>query len=156
MATRMDRRNYLKGTLPILTVGMTGCSSTAENGTTPADCFDGWSPSIEAEEPKLAPGESAIIRITVMNVSGASFAQTRTSFWMKFNNASLSPRQAYGSDSDPPDYGWDGCTDVETKIPLAVPTDAKPGEYAYGVRVTSNNEDSEPFIRDFPITVSDK
>lgn len=117
----MDRREYLTGAIPVLSAALAGCSGTSEPGETRANCADGWSPRIEAEEPTLAPGEGTTVHITATDVSGVTLRErgpSLTSFGLEFNNASLSPGPAYGSEGYPPGDAWEECTTVEIAIPL--------------------------------------
>jgi hypothetical protein len=123
-----------------------------------ADCIDDWSPSIEAEEPTLEPGETGEIHISVTKVAGVNFrdpGQNPATFMLRFEEASFSPGPDYGSDGSPPGYGWRGCADVEITIPVEAPTDAEPAEYTFSVRVTSQGDDPEAFEREFSITVAE-
>lgn len=153
----MDRREYLRGAIPVLATGLAGCADTSEGGAAQPGCSPDWSPSIEAEEPTLAPGETTSLQISVTNVTGVNlreFDPNPSTVGLEYNNATLTPGPDYGSDSYPPGYGWDACTDVEISIPVVVPRVAEPGEYTFGVRVTPHNEDPPSFERNFTITIS--
>lgn len=132
---------------------MSGCA-------TQADCSENRPPSIEGDEPTLAPGEETDITVSATGVSGLSFVDPYPNdayFMMNFRNESVSPDTAYGSDGSPPGYGWDGCTDVEVRIPLTVPPDVELGEYYYLVHASApGNEDPPSSKREFTIAVSNK
>lgn len=165
MTVRLDRRKYLLSAIPLLSVGFAGCTGSSEDGTDPSEagtvqagCSGEWSPSIEAEEPTLAPGDNTTLRIAITNVTGVNLWESNpgpSSVGMKFNSASLSPGPDFGSDGYPPGYGWDECTNVEITIPVVVPSNAEPGEYSFGVKVTPHDENPPAFNRNFTVTVFD-
>jgi hypothetical protein len=123
-----------------------------------AECSEDWSPTIEAEEPTLAPGETGEMHISVTTVAGVNFrdaGQNPATFMLVFEEASFSPGPDYGSDGSPPGYGWHSCTDVAITVPVEVPNDADSGEYTFSVRVRSLDADPEAFEREFSITVAE-
>ena len=157
MAVRKIRRRLLLGTSLALALMLAGCLGFSEDGRSPADCSNDWSPSIEANELTLAPGENATAQITATNVSGVRFQfDSDLVWWMKFNDGSVSPQHDRSTDGYPPGYYWEQCAHVEIAIPVSIPPDAEPGKYTYGVRVVQNlTGNGGSMTRNFTISVSD-
>jgi len=150
MTTPIDRRTCLRGAAPLLLTGLAGCSGSS--------CGGGRPPTIEGEEPTVAPGEETVVTVSATGVSGLSFGDPYPDdayLMMEFGNASVSPDTAHGSDGSPPGYGWDGCTDVEVRVPLTVPADTERGGYYYLVYASAPGGDDPPSSeREFTIRVS--
>jgi hypothetical protein len=147
----------LLGTSLALAVILAGCLGFSDAGGPAADCSGDWSPSIEANEPTIAPGENTTLHISAKNLTGVRFqVNSDLVWWMRFNDGTVSPRYDDSTDGYPPGYYWDECVNAEITIPVSIPQDADPGKHIYGVRVVRpDNPNGDSMTRDFSVTVSD-
>ena len=149
------RRRLLLGASLALSVVLAGCLGFSDAGRPPADCSGDWSPGIEADEPTIAPGENATVRIVATNVSGFSYfgygSQPTVDQWIRIE--STSPPYDRSSDTSPPGYFWEECTHVEIEALVSVPPATEPGEYTFGVHVVQNLSGPASMERNVTVTV---
>ena len=150
-----ERRRSLLVALLAVFLALAGCLGFPADGRPPADCSGDWSPSVEADDLALAPGENATVRIVATNVSGITYySNSDLVRWVDFE--SLSPPADRSADSYPPQYFWEECTHVEVAALVSIPADAAPGEYTYGVHVIQNRSGrGDSMDRNFTVTVSE-
>lgn len=152
----MNRRQILQGSILPLTIPMVGCLTSGDNE---ADCTDPWTPSVEADEPTLSPGDETTIQIEAKNVSGFYLTEVppdEADLEIDVARASVSPTPDQTADSYPPQWYWSECTNVEVVIPVRVAEEAEPREHVYTVRlVQSRDGTGDSRERQITITVSD-
>lgn len=141
MTAETHRRRLLLGTSLALAVMLAACLGFSVSDRPPADCTEPWSPSIEANEPTIAPGEHATVRLTITNVTGFSYGPYEDAdqvYYDWMNEKSISPSPDFSADGSPGTFYYEECTHVEIRVNVSIPPDTKPGEYRYGVWVIQN------------------
>lgn len=141
MMERTKWQRLILGSSLALAVLLAGCLGFWFGGRPPADCSEPWSPSIEANEPTIAPGEHATVRITITNVTGfgiGPYEDADQVYYEWMDEKSVSPSPDISADGSPGTYFYEECTHVEIKTNVSIPPDTKSDEYRYGVGVIQN------------------
>lgn len=154
----MNRRQFLTGVGAHVLIVAAGCLA----GSAPDDEWEGctgeWSPGVEADEPTLATGEEATVRIAVENTTGLWLQIPIHDDNLEINvgEASVSPPPDRSLDTYPPKWQWSECTNVEVVVPVRAAEDSSPDEYGYTVRVSKAvaGRGGDSVEREFTITIS--
>lgn len=151
----MERRQFLAGTVPTMSVVLGGCLGSGPS------CTDGdsWPPEVEVEALELAPGDSGEFDIQVDGITLFSFdripGHCASSGWpIRFGDIETTPRMDAQADSCPPIYTWDDCTRVTVTVPVFVASDAEPGTYEFGFGIAEQIGESNSLDDEFTITVT--
>jgi hypothetical protein len=154
----MNRRQFLTGAVTHVPIASTGCLTDNASDDEWEGCTGEWSPGVEADEPTLAAGEEATVRIVVENVTGLSLQIPIHNDDLEINvgEASVSPPPDRSLDTYPPKWQWSECTNVEVVVPVRVAEDSPPGENGYTVQVSEavQDGDGDSMEREFTIIVS--
>ncbi|MUW15578.1 hypothetical protein GJ633_13780 [Halorubrum sp. CBA1125] len=159
----MRRRQLLAGTVATAVTGLGGClGGDVCLGNCPS-CTgkDSWPPTVDVEEPELAPGDSDVFDIQVDGITDFSFDSRLykcgpSDAPVQFGDVEFRNPIDAQADSCPPIYLWDDCTSATLHVTVHAAPDADPGTYEYGfsVRETIGERHSKDY--EYVVTVSEE
>jgi len=134
--------------------GSTNQNNDSESRSTSGN--NGWSPIITDSEPKIVPGDEAVLTVEATNVAGVTLSLPDTDVvTIDANDHDWSPPPDTTLDSYPQIWFWSSQSTVEGKFPVTATEDADPGEYSYEVTVYADDDsDAESVTEEFTIAVT--
>ena len=138
----MRRRQFLAGSAGTAAAGLSGClGDDVCLGDCPSCTGQGsWPPTVEVEEPELAPGGSEVFDVRVDGITRFSFDSRLykcgpSDAPVQFGDVEFRNPIDAQSDSCPPTYLWDDCAGTTLRVSVEAARDADPGRYEYGFSV---------------------
>ena len=154
----MNRRRLITGTISTVPI-LAGCLSTVQDGSSGGDdgCTGDWNPTVDADEPRLSPGEDATLRVAVTNIMGLALLIPihDDDDGLEFGDETIVPPPDRHADSSPPQWFWEECTDVEVEVPIRVQQDAHQARIQYTAHIVQSLDGSgESTDREYTITIT--